>query len=295
MKQQFLKNTAETFQAYIYENNRKLIASSALLTVFWPGSEKKFIDNVPMTVGADGLLSYALSAAENSSAQVNYRAVISYVHNAGTFATTFFYDVVNSRLTGVVTDDDVTAELPQLRDNGSRVRGTAQGGSSSTIVDAGLSIYADDYFTGGLAESLDKDETREITGFVSSTGTVQTMPFSGDVASGERYVLTRSYTREIKRAFEKIEERLIRLGKRPQLILDPYDLREAHIYYSVAEVCKGMATDAESFWWMVWREYEKKGDDAFNSINFKYDESGDGYISGAEEDATTTGMRTVRG
>ncbi|MFQ5736735.1 MAG: hypothetical protein ACE5GY_07715 [Thermodesulfobacteriota bacterium] len=291
MKQQFIKGTPDTFKTYIYEFNRKVVPASALLTVYMPGGDVRLVDGAAMAVGADGLLSYNLSTADNAALGENYKAVVTYVYDTKTWYLTLFYDVVNSRLAGVVTDDDITVELPQLKDNGWRVRGTAEGGSATTIVDTELKRFEDDYFTGGLAYSATKDETREVSGFASSTGTVTTTDFSGAIAAGERYTLTRSYSKEISRAFEKMEERLVRLGKRPALVLDPYDLREAHIYFSVAEVCKSMAAGSDDFWWEMWREYEKRADVAFRSINFKYDSSGDGYIASPENDA---GIKTIR-
>lgn len=294
MKQQFLINTGDTFQTYIYENNRKAVPSSALLTVYKPGGDAKLINNAAMAIGADGLLTYALSAVDNAVLGINYKAVISYVYNAKTYYVTVFYDVVNSKLLKVITDEDIVAELPQIKDNGWRVRGAADSGSATAIVDADLKRYDDNFFTGGLAYSISKDETREITNFVSNTGTVTTTSFSSAIAAGEAYILSRSFSREIQRAFEKVEERLIRLGKRPQLILDPYDLREAHILYSVAEVCKGLSTLNQDFWWEMWKEYEKKAGDVFNSINFKYDTSGDGYIAGSEDNQKIDALKAGR-
>ena len=241
MRQQFLVDTAETFQAYVYENNRKIVPASATLTVYKPGSTDKFINAAAMTIGSDGLLSYALTATHNDIADENYKAVISYVYNAVTYSITLFYDVVNSKLVKVITDDDIVNELPQLKDNGWRVHGTADSGSTTTLIDAELKRYEDDYFTGGLAYSLTRDETREITDFVGSTGTVTTAAFTGAIAT-DKYILTRSFTKEIQRAFEKIDELLYRSGKRAHLILDPYDLREVHILYAVAEVCKGLTS-----------------------------------------------------
>lgn len=224
MKQQFIVNTADTFKTCIYENNRVIMPGSALITVWGPGGNK-LIDNAVMSVGSDGLLSFNLSQVDNEYAGLNYRAVIAYAYNDSVSYATLFYDVVNSKLLKVVTDEDVVSELPQLRDNGWRERGVAEGGSASSITDSGLKRYGDDYFTGGLAYSVDKDETREIKGFASATGTVITGDFSAAVAAGEKYVLTRSFSKEIQRAFEKMTERLERMGKRPHLVLDPYDLR----------------------------------------------------------------------
>src|SRR3990170_1080591 len=294
MKQQFLVNTPDTFRTYVYEHNRKIVPASAQMTVYWPGGEKKLIDGETMTVGADGLLSYSLAASQNSKTGTNYKASVAYDHDSSTNYATLFYDVVKSRLVKVITDEDIVTELPQLKDNGWRVHGVAEGGSSTTIVDSELKRYDSGYFTGGLASCLDKEETREVTDFDPSTGTVATTPFSSGVDAVLKSILTLSFSKEIQRAFEKIEEKIIRLGKRPELVLDPYDLREVHIYYSVAEVCKGLVTDNDTFWWELWKEYEKKADETFNGINFKYDTSGDGYIAGSESSARINIIRMGR-
>lgn len=294
MRQQFLADIAETFQSYVYENNRKIVPASATLTVHKPGSTEKLINAAAMTIGSDGLLSYGLTAAHNDIADENYKAVISYVYNAATCSITLFYDVVYSKLAKVVTDEDLVNELPQLKDSGWRVHGTADSGTTTTLVDAELKRYEDDYFTGGLAHSLTKDETREITDFASSTGTITTTAFSSAI-SADKYVLTRSFTKEIQRAFEKIDELLCRSGKRAHLILDPYDLREVHILYAVAEVCKGFTKDgADSFWWKLWKDYEAKACAAYKSLNLKYDATNDGYIAGAEENKRFTPIRAGR-
>jgi len=294
MKQQFKVNTVETFRTYVFENNRRAVPATALLTIYRPGSGVKLVDAVPMTVSADGLLSYSLSAAQNSEAGSNYKADITYQLGAETFYATLFYDVVRSKLVKVITDEDIINELPQLKDNGWRVNGSAKSGTTASITDTELSRYSDEYFTGGLATSLDKGETREIISFVSATGTVTTTAFSSAILSGERYFLRRSFGREIQRAFEKMEEKIIRLGKRPELILDPADLREVHIYYSVAEVCKGLVTDRETFWWDIWKDYESRAEVTFEALRFKYDSSGDGYIAGSEADRRLNVVRTAR-
>ncbi len=293
MKQQFLVDTAESFQTYIWEDNQKTVPTSATLTVYKPGGSTELISAENMSIAGDGLLSYSLTAGNNDTADENYKAVISYVVSAVTYSTTLFYDVVRSKLHKVITDEDIVNELPQLKEYGWRVNGTAESGSTTTIVDAELTRYEDDYFTGGLAFSIDKNETREITDFIGSTGTVTTKAFS-DAISIDKYVLTRSYTKEIERAFEKLEGMLVREGMRPHLILDPYDLREVHIFLSVAEVLKGFIVEEDSVWWRIWKEYERKGEESFKAINFKYDTSADGYLSGSEESHIKSSVHTGR-
>lgn len=288
MRQQFLLDTAETFQAYVYENNRKLVPDSAIITVTSPGGDTAIVSAQAMTVQADGRLDYDLTADSNDTADDNYKAIIAYVSGGTTFTITLFYDVVISKLVKVITDEDIVAELPQLRDNGWRVFGTSESGSTTTIIDADLVQFSDDYFTGGLAYSITQDETREITDFVSSTGTVTTIAF-GSSAETDKYVLTQAYTKEIQRAFEKIEDLLIRKGRRPHLILDPQDLREVHIIMSVTEICKGLVRgDTDGVWWDFMTKYDKLGFSMFNSITFKYDESEDGVISDEEEEGGFT-------
>lgn len=282
MRQQFLVDIADTFKTYVFEHNRKVVPTSATLSVYAPGSTTVIVDAQAMTVAADGLLSYALTTTHNDAADENYKAVVAYVVSGTTYYLTLFYDVVNAKLHKVITDEDLFSELPQLRDKMEAVHGAAENGSTTTIVDTELSRYEDDYFTGGLATNLTNSETREITDFVSSTGTV-TFGTATATAAGHSYMLQRSFGKEIHRAFEKIDDLLTRAGNRPHLILDPYDLREVHILFSVAEVCKGFATDEGSFWWTLWKDYDSRSFAVFKSLNLKYDESNDGTIGSGEE------------
>jgi len=283
MKQQFLEDIAGTFQTYVYEDNQAIVPTSATLTVYNPASEVKLIDAQTMNISSAGLLSYNLTTTHNATADENYKAVISYIYDGNTYFLTLFYDVVKTILTKIIRDDDLIAELPQIRDQGWRTHGVADSGSATTIVDDELKRYEDDYWTGGVAYSVLKTETRIITDFVSASGTVTTKAFSGAISASEKYILTRSITREIQRAFEKIEEKLRQKGRRPHLILDPNDLREVHIFFSVTEICKGfMREGTDSFWWELWKDYEKKAENSFNSLILKYDSDEDNIIDDAE-------------
>lgn len=298
MRRQYLVDTAEVFSIDVYDtNDQKLIPTSATITVYKPGTTTKLIDAGVMGVAANGTLTYSLTATHNDVADADYKAVIVYVYATVSYTAPFvYYDVVQSKLKSIITDLDVVNELPQLRENGWRVHGTADSGSTTTIVDAELKRYEDDYFTGGLATNLTNDEVRNITDFVSSSGTV-TIVTATTTASGNKYVLTRSFKKEILRAFEKIEELVIRAGQRPNLILDPYDLKEVHTYYAVAEVCKGMtgAGGTDTFWWQMWKDYEAKAYAVFKSINFKYDASDDGLLTDSERGKSYKKMTSGRG
>ena len=294
IRQQMLIGQTSSFQAFIYEDNQKVVPSSATITIYKPGGSTVLVNAQAMTVSADGLLSYNLTTANNDTVNENYKAVISYTVTGTVYTLTLFYDVIRSKLVKVITDEDIVVELPQLRKNGWRYNGVAESGSSTTIVDLDLTQFEDDHWTGGLAYSATLDETRKVTDFVSSTGTVTTEAF-GTAISTDKYTLTRSYTKEINRAFEALEGKLKRMGRRAHLILDPYDLREVHIAMSVAEVAKGLTLEEEGFWWNMWQEYEKKSKEIFNGLSFKYDTSEDGYLAGSEEAERFRTLRSGRG
>lgn len=295
IRQQMLVNQTSSFQAFVFESNQKVVPDSARLTIFKPGGSTELVSDQAMSVTPDGLLTYNLTADDNGTVDGNYKAVILYVVSGTTFTAVLFYDVVHSKLVKVITDEDVVSELPQLRTlNGWRINGTASSGTTTTIVDLNLTVYEDDHFTGGTAYSIDKGETRAITDFGQVTGTVTTEAFSGAIST-DKYVLTRSYTKEIQRAFDKLEERLRAMGRRSHLILDPYDLREVHIYMSVAEITKGLAVEEESLWWEFWKSYDKLAGKTLKALNFKYDQSEDGFLAGSEEADRFRTLKSGRG
>lgn len=293
-RQKFITDIASTFQVYIVEDNQKVIPSSATITINKPNTTEDLITAQAMSVGGDGLLSYALTAGNNDTVDKNYQAKIDYVVSGNTYYTTVYYDVINQPFQSMLSDDDLIKELPQIRDKGYRQFGTANSGSTTTIVDLELQRFDDDYFTGGLAKSFDREELREITDFVSSTGTITTTAFSGAIAT-DKYMLIRSYTREIEQGLTKLKSMIKAKGYNPEQFLDGEDLQLTHLYLSIAEVCKSFSTETESYWWDLWQVYETKAVKLFDSINFKYDSSNDGVISGGEEGVSNKDRTLGRG
>ena len=293
-KPRFLKDHPSTLKLYIEEEGDRIVPQWARLTIYRPGSGSKLIDGEPMAVAQDGLVSYELDGTQNSSAADNYKAVVEYSNGMHTGAVILFYDVVLSKPAIVVTTEDILAELPQLLKDGWRHSGTAQAGSTTTIVDAALKGYPVEHFKGGVAYSVDKDESVSIVGFDSTTGTVTTEPFSSAVQAGERYILRRSFRAEIERAFEKLEHRLKGVGLKPHLVPDPLDLKELHLYMAAAEVCKGMSSEKDDFWWHMWKDYEEGAERLLETTTVKYDKSQNGRIESPEEVTRINIIKAVR-
>lgn len=294
-KQEILVGVTGTFQTFISEDNIDIVPTSATITIYNPNASTELVSAQAMTVGSDGLLSYALTADNNELIDENYQAVIIYILNGNTeYLAPVFYDVVNSILTSVITDDDVVKELPQITEKGYKEFGTSTSGSTTTIVHGDLKRFPDDYFKGGLAESFTQGEKRNITNFVQSTGTVTTEAFTAS-ASTDKYMLTRSYTREIDRALDKIRDRIQQKGQYHALIIDSADLKELHLMFTVAEICKSFVVSVDDVWDMFRKDYQKRADEMFRDFKFKYDVDEDGFIGSGEEDEDYTSLRSTRG
>jgi hypothetical protein len=77
--------------------------------------------------------------------------------------------------------------------------GTATGngaGDGTTVIDSALSIYGDDYFIGGSVEitsGVCDGESKSVTDFAQSTGTLTTGAFSAQIVSGVTFTLTMAF------------------------------------------------------------------------------------------------------
>lgn len=292
-KQEFLADTAGTFQLYVYEGNQKVVPTGATITVYSPFTADDIISAQAMTVDSDGLLNYALTTTHNADIEDNFQATISYVVGGVTFQATAFYDVVYFILASVITDDDVVQELPQITEKGYTEYGTATSGSTTTIVDLNLSRYPNDYFNGGLAESFTQGEKRLITDFASSTGTITVEAFSGAVVT-DKFMLRRSYTREIERALDKIRDRIRKKGLKHNLILDGSDLRSVHLYQTIAEICKSFVVARDDVWWNFMEKFDEMADAEFRDFKFKYDNDEGGVLDSSEEEQEAFNVKLGR-
>ena len=161
-------------------------------------------------------------------------------------------------LKSIVRDTDITGELPQLKGAGWKVMGTSQKDTRTTLTDSELSAYPDDYFVGGTLYSIDHDELKEITDFRSKDGVVTFESLTHTIPN-IKYILTRSFSEQILKTFKKLEDVMNLLMVGDNISIDPYDLKEVHVYLAIAEVCKGLSTDDSGFWYKMWKEYETRG------------------------------------
>ncbi len=197
---------------------------------------------------------------------------------------TVLFDVVKTLLGQTVTERDLLEISPQLDDL--RRLDEHEGGvitaSSTTIVDASLSRLPDDWFTGGrvwLIAGLGDGQTRIISNFVRSTGTVTVDPaWTTTPDSTSRYLVARSWDAAIDTAFERIKSRLRRRGWRPALVINASELHYAHVLLSVSgayEIAANAAGEPaganQGPLRSIAEDYEKKFDEEFRALKLSYD------------------------
>ena len=94
--------------------------------------------------------------------------------------------------------------------------------------------------------------------------------------------------RQRSKAWGHIEKRLIRIGRRPELVLDAWELTDAHIFKTLEIFFRdsGQAV-GDGRWDELSTLYADKFETEWRSINFRYDADEDGRIDEDENRAAT--------
>lgn len=242
-KVELLKGQSEKIRWTIYENNRSITPVTPILTLKKPGGADfpTPVVDAAMTVTSGGEIEYAMPSGNTTELLENCAGTINYSYQSESYRFGFLFDIVRSRLEMVVTDEDLFAEFPGLKDSGYReISSATANGTPTTLIDTARLIQPDDYWTGGSIEIPSTGEIREVTDFNPSTGTLTFTPALGTAPAAEtKYIITRSFKKERWRAFQDILERLRNTGRRASLALDSHQLRAAHIPLTLAKIFRG--------------------------------------------------------
>jgi hypothetical protein len=298
MKQQFLKAVTDTIRLTVYDNNRPLIPSSANITLTKPdGTSLQAQVAVTAIDSTTGEMTYSLTTTHTATADINYKAVWDYVVSGVTYYQTQLFDVVKSLLSIPITDDDLYNELESLRKAYPLGKGTATAGASSTLTDT-LRREEDNYWKGGTIEIVTGTgigQKRDITTFVQSTGVITVTPaWTTNPDTTSKYVLTKSYSKKIQAAFDKICTMLYDKGKRHNLILESSQISVPLTYLTIHMIALDLMDEAEDKWSRLASLYWDKFDKAFNNMKLDYDEDESGAIDAAEAQQSQTSLRIGR-
>lgn len=299
MKQEFLKGKTDTIRLTVYQDNRPIIPTSATITLYNPsGSTLQSSVSVTNINSTTGEMTYALTTTHTATLGTNYKAEWVYVVAGTTYYEEQLFDIVLSRLSIPITDDDLYSELDSIREANIQKTGTATSATSSTLVDTAKRKEADDFWTGGVVEILNgtgEGQFRDITDFVQSTSTISVSPnWATTPDTTSTYKIIRGFTKKINQSFEKIAHMLYNKGRRQALIIESSQIKYAMIFLTIHYICLDLMKEDGDKWSLLADRYEAKFDKEFSHMKLDYDVDESGTITGDEEQRDVNSLRFYR-
>lgn len=299
MKQEFLKGVADTIRLTVYQDNRPVVPSAATITLYKAGSATELQAATAATVDATtGEMTYSLTTTHTAMIGTNYKAKWAYTVSGTVYYEETLFDVVLSRLSIPITDDDLFDELDSLRDVNIQSTGTATAGAAGTLTDTANRKEDDDYWTGGKIEIINgtgEGQVRDITDFVQSTSVLSVSPnWTTTPDTTSVYKVVRGYTKKIRQAFEKLTAMIYNKGQRHALIIESSQIKVPMIYLTVHFICLDLMKQDGDKWSMLANRYWELFTSEFGQMKLDYDEDESGTITGDEEQRDVTSLRLYR-
>ena len=296
MKQQALYQKTDTIRLTVYSANRAVIPSSALITLYKADGSSVIQAQASASVdGTTGEMTYNLTTAHTDTLGLNYKAVWEYIVSGVTYYETQLFDVVRSKLSIPITDDDLYSELPSLKEANVQSNGTATSGAAGSLTDTLKRKELDNYWKGGTIEIISgtgSGQMRDITANVQSTGVISVSPnWTTTPDSTSVYRIVKSFTQSIQNGFEKIEQMLYDKGKIDALIIEASQIRIPLIYLVLHTICLDLRDSVDDKWDLLKKDYEEKFKQAFTTLALDYDADNSGGVQGEE---AQSGVGTLR-
>ena len=298
MKQQFLEDKTDTIRLTVYQDNRPVVPSSATIVLRKPdGSSLQASVAVTAISSTTGEMTYSLTATHTADKDLNYRATWSYVVGADTHTEEQLFDVVLSRLSIPITDDDLFNELESLREINPQVLGTATAGAAGTLTDTNRK-EANDFWTGGMIEIIEGTgarQKRDVSDFVQSTGVVSvSVNWTTNPSTDSIYRIVKSYTNRIISCFEKLEQMFYNKGRRHELIMESSQIRIPLIYLTIHFIALDQRREIDDKWDMFAKDYWDKFKETFSDLKLSYDTDESGTIDDEENQFSINEVRIFR-
>lgn len=300
MKQELLKDVQATISFTPYINNQPAIASSATITIKYPGGSALVASTAATVNSTTGLISYTVSAANAALLGENYVALWTYTVSGTVYYQTTLFDVVRSILSIPIIDKDLTDEQSEILAKNENFAGVVDSSGSTSLVDANLKNYADDYWNGGIVEAIDpsgsvEKQVRNITDFAQSTGTVTVgVAWASNPTSSFKFIVRKGFQAKIGRAFEEICQEIHARGNRCALILESSELKIPMIKKSLMLICRDYMKESNDKWDLLSQRYDGEYQAAMQRIVLQYDTDESGYVTGTEKNKDLGSVRLKR-
>jgi len=255
MRTEFLQDIGGTLTHKKYLDNVQAIPSLATIVITTSGGADMPIPVIGAACSIDGYgtMSFAVVAGNCTDLGLTFIATWTFTISGVSYTERTYFDVVKNKLEIIITDDDLEKEYAALRDLKYREAGIISELSTSTlgneIIDSqsfkGTPIYKGGYIK--ILSGACQNYTAKIIDYDSETGIFELSKIlPGIPAIGDDFIVYKSYTDEIERAFEEITDWLRNAGHRPALIIDDTQIREIHINLAISKVLMNAGTQYQA-------------------------------------------------
>lgn len=279
---------AHTFTWKLYEDAIQIVPTSATVTIKRSGGTT--VQTGSGTIDSEGTITFTLTAANNTTIAINYRALLAYTYSGDDFEQARLFDVVKVPVVNLTTDKDLYTYLPALRRDLFTYQGDADvNGSLTTIIDEALESDDRD-FKGGKVEiyvSETKVHEANVTSFDKDTGTVTFSPaYTSTINTDVKYVIRESYTEYIDTAFYDHVRPILR--KKQGYIsgyIDSDTIKNLVTFKAIQLIIFPNIVKGDDQWDIRYKKFTEMFNTALTNFGEPYDYGEDGEISQSEEES----------
>jgi len=291
MKQQILKDVGGDLLLQYFEEGIQVIPASAKIAIYDNvGSE--VVAQTNAVVDSEGNMTFAITPSIANTIEYNMKADWEFVVGSDTKHDSQLFDIVQYILQNPVIDADILQRAPFVEELNYRFISVADSGTVSTIVNSELN-EEDNYWKNGTIEiigGVNDGEKRKVISFVNSTNTLTVDPvFTSAIDNTSRFVLIRSFRKEIEEAFNVFKVDLKRKGIEPNRIIGSDQIKEYIIVKTLYLICFNFSKDPVDMWKMRADEYKSLYDSMIFSAVFDYDNDDSGNVD-PDEGGTAFGQ-----
>ena len=296
MRQKLLVDIGGTLEYKFYLHSLQQIPTSAKIIIYDDGGNEKVAEtDATIEVGV-GTMTYIVLPAIADNVYYNWQARWKFIVDGVTYYRKTIFYIVNQILTNPVVDEDIIHDAPFLAEKNYNQIETAESGSAITIVNVNFD-QKDDYWNGGEVEVVggtNFGEKRKVTDFDSASNKLTTEVFSAAIDITSIVKVTRTFKKEIDRAFDRFELDMKNRGIFIDRIIDSEQVKEYIQILAYHYICDNFSTDPLDNWAAKAESYLKDYNNLLGVAVFDYDTDDDGNIETDEEKNALLQVQGVR-
>lgn len=270
--QVLFESTNNTISLRLRDHGLDVIPSSCTLNIY-DQYGTALLEDKDITPGSDGTCTYIVEADITDELSENNRAMWTVIVSGVTSTHTTLFDVVLNIIRNELLDQDLFDECSALEEHNYYHSGAADSGTTTTLIDNELMNCSDDFCKGGLVEFVDgtnENNSRIITVYDASLGKVTwSTALGSSVDTTTKYILRKTFQRQINAAWEEMLNYIDNQGFRPALICNSEKLKTPHKFFALTKICYGLIKETGDSWHTLADMYEKKAYSLLSGLKFR--------------------------